>query len=332
MKALVTGGGGFLGRRMVELLREQGHEVSFLARGHYPEVEATGARGIQADLRDRDALAQAVAGQDLVFHVASLTGQNGSKREFWSINVDGTCNLLDVMETAGVPRLVYTSTPSVVGFARDVANGAQDLPYAEEFDGYYPESKAAAEQEVLRANGRHVATVALRPHLIFGPGDNHLIPTIVDRARRGRFFVVGDGTNKVDFTYVDNAAWAHLDAAEALVDHESTCAGRAYFIGNEEPVILYDWLNELLDGLDMPPITRRVSHRTARRLSEALAFLWRTLPLPGGPALTPFVVEALARDHWYDPEPARRDLGYSVRVPMAEATARTIAWLQEVST
>ncbi len=331
MKALVTGGGGFLGRRLVELLLQQDEQVTVLARSRYPEVEALGARCVQADLRDKGKLVSAVQGHDLVFHVASLTGFWGKKgaNDYWAVNVDGTNNLLEVMEAVGVRRLVYTSTPSVVGYAHDVANGAQDLPYADPHQSIYPESKAAAEAEVLRANGPMLATVALRPHLIFGPGDNHLLPRLVQRGAAGKLPIIGDGSAKVDVTYIDNAAWAHLDAANALIAHTAPCAGKPYFIGNEAPVLLYDWINEILDGLGHPPLTKTLSRDTARRLAAVVEWMWDTLPVPGEPRLTPFLVDGLARDHWYDPAPARRDLGYHPRVEMPEAMKATITWLKQ---
>ncbi len=331
MKALVTGGGGFLGRRLVELLLLQGEQVTVLARSRYPEVEALGAQCVQADLRDKGKLVGAVQGHDVVFHVASRTGFWGRKgaNDYWSINVDGTNNLLEVMEAVGVGRLVYTSTPSVVGYAQDVENGGQDLPYADPHESVYPESKAAAEAEVLRANSPGLATVALRPHLIFGPGDNHLVPRLVERGAAGKLPIIGDGAAKVDVTFIDNAAWAHIDAANALISFEAPCAGKPYFIGNEDPVVLYQWINELLDGLGHHPITRRLSYDTARRLAAAMEWAWDSLPLPGEPRLTPFLIDGFARHHWYDPEPARRDLGYRPRVDMAEAMTATIGWLKQ---
>ncbi len=331
MKALVTGGGGFLGRRLVELLLQQGDEVTVVARSRYPEVEALGAKCAQVDLRDKGKLVGAVQGHDVVFHVASRTGFWGKRgaNDYWAINVDGTNNLLEVMEAVGVNRLVYTSTPSVVGYAQDVQNGPQDLPYADPHESIYPESKAAAEAEVLRANNRTIATVSLRPHLIFGPCDNHLVPRLVERGAAGKLPIIGDGTAKVDVTYIDNAAWAHIDAANALISHEAPCAGRPYFIGNEQPVVLYDWINEILEGLGHPPVTKKLSRDTARKLAAAMEWAWNNLPLPGEPRLTPFLIDGFARHHWYDPEPARRDLGYEPRVSMDEAMKRTIGWLKE---
>jgi 2-alkyl-3-oxoalkanoate reductase len=323
MKALVTGGGGFLGRRIVELLRDRDREVRFLARGRYPEVEALGAEGLQVDLRDREAVKKAVDGIDVIFHVAAKAGVWGPREEYFSINVDGTRNLLDAAEAAGVQKFIYTSTPSVVSYEADIVNGPQDLPYASSYKTFYPESKAEAERMVLKANSRHIATVALRPHLIFGPGDPHLLPRFVNAALAGRLRVIGEGRNEVDFTFVDNAAWAHLDAEQALGDHEAACAGQAYFISNDEPVPLWGWFNDLLDELDVPRVEKRLGHGTARTLFGLIEGAHKLLPL-GEPTVTAFLADALATSHWFDLQPAKDDLGYQVRVSMADALAPTV--------
>lgn len=330
MKVLVTGGGGFLGRRIVELLLDRGDEVTILARGHYPEVEALGASALQVDLADRDAVFGALAGGfDAVIHVAVKAGFWGDLAEYWAVNVEGTRHLMDAMEEHGVGRLVYTSTPSVVGYDTDIQCGGPDLPYAERHLSPYPESKAAAEAMILAANGPPLATVALRPHLIYGPRDTNLFPRVIERAAAGRLPMIGDGKAKVDFTYVDNAAWAHLDALDALTSHEAPCAGKAYFISDDHPVLLYEFVNRFLEGVGVPPITRRVPFGLARGLAGLMAFTWRTLSLSGEPRLTPFLVDGFARHHWYDMEPAKEQLGYTVRVPADEALARTIAWFRE---
>lgn len=329
MKALVTGGGGFLGRRIVELLLDRGDEVGILARGHYPEVEALGATGHQVDLRDRDGVREAVEGYDVVFHVAAKAGMWGELDEFWSINVEGTRHLLDAMEEHGVERMIYTSTPSVVGYDHDIANGEQDLPYADEPGSPYAETKAEAEKMVLASNSRHLATVALRPHLIFGPRDDNLFPKVLERARAGRLPIIGDGQSTIDLTYIDNAAWAHLDAERALTDHEAPCAGKPYFISNDQPVKLWGFVNDFVTGLDVPPVTRRLPYGPVRAAAGVMAWAWRTFGLSGEPLLTPFMVDVFVRDHWYDMEPAKDDLGYSIRVPLDEGLERTIAWFRE---
>lgn len=330
MKILVTGGGGFLGRRIVELLVERGDVVTFLARGRYPEVEALGARGLQVDLCDAEAVAGAVHGHEAIIHVAAKAGFWGDLASYRAINVDGTRNLLDAAERHEVKRLVYTSTPSVVGYAHECENAPQDTPYAEEHWSPYPLTKAEAEKMVLAANSPYIATCALRPHLIFGPRDNNLMPRVVDRAQQGRLPIIGDGLNKVDMTYVDNAAWAHLDALDALTSHTAPPAGKAYFISNDDPVELWTWLNEeFLPALGIKPLKRKVSLAMAVRLGNVMEWAWTNLPLKGEPRMTKFLASGLAKSHWYDMTPAKRDFGYKVRVPMAEATQKTVAWFKE---
>lgn len=325
-RALVTGGGGFLGRRIVEMLLEEGHQVRFLARGRYPDVEALGAEGLQVDLRDAEGLVAAAEGCEVVFHVASVAGYWGSRQLFEDTNVRGTENVLAACRAAGVPKLVYTSTPSVIGYGHD-AEGIASAPYPASWESLYGETKAKAEQRVLAANGPGLATVSLRPHLIIGPRDTNLLPRVIARARQGRLAIIGDGANQVDLTYVDNAAGAHLDAWAALTDSTAPCAGKAYFISNGEPVRLWAWVNEVLPRVGVPPVTRRVPLRVATALGAALEWVWRTFHLSGEPRMTRFLALAMARSHWYDMEPARRDFGYTVRVPMTEATERTVAWL-----
>ena len=323
MKALVTGGGGFLGKRVVELLLSEGHDVTYLARNTYPDVEAIGASGYQADIRNADSLVEPLRGVDSVFHVAAKAGAWGPRAEYHDINVTGTANLLQAARNAGVRSFIHTSTPSVVSYRRDIENGGQDLPYARRHAAHYSATKARAEQMVLQADAPGFRTVALRPHLIFGPGDPHLLPRFITGAMQGRLRIIGNGTNSVDFTYIDNAAWAHIDAATSLAHADPECAGRAYFITNGEPVKLWPWFNNLLERLDLPPVRDSLSHRLAKPLFTAVEFAHRILPL-GEPLVTGFLADALARGHWFDPEPARRDLGYEPRVSMEDALIPTV--------
>ncbi len=328
MKALVTGGGGFLGRRIVELLLEEGHDVTFLARGTYPEVEAIGARGLQVDLRDGDATAAAVKGMDAVFHVAAKAGYWGPLKDFRAINVGGTRSVIAACQRHGVGKLVYTSTPSVIGYAHEV-EGIAEAPYPETWESPYGQTKAEAEREVLAASGPDLCTVSIRPHLIIGPRDNHLLPRVVDRARQGRMMIVGTGDNIVDITYVDNAAWAHLDAAAAMTGPEAACAGKAYFLSNDEPVALWEWVNAFLPRVGAPQVTRKLGLGAASTLGRMLELAHTVLPLRGEPRMTRFLAAALARSHWYDMTPAKEDFGYRVRVPLTEGTDRTVAWFNE---
>jgi nucleoside-diphosphate-sugar epimerase len=329
VRALVTGGGGFLGRRIVELLVQAGHEVRFLSRRRYPEVEACGATGLQVDLADAAAVREAVRGMDIVFHVAAKAEPWGAYEDFHRVNVTGTENLVAAMRAEGVGRLVYTSTPSVVSLMGDTENGAQDLPYSKEYPSAYGETKAIAERFVLDANGPELATVSLRPHLIIGPREDKMVPRILDRAGAKRLPIIGDGTNKVDITYVDNAAWAHLDAMHALADHTSRCAGKAYFISNDEPVAMWSWLDAFVQACGAPALSRRISYGLAWRLATLVEWVWRTFRIQREPRITRMQVTGMGRSHWYDMTPAKRDLGYRIRISLDEGTRATVQWFTE---
>ena len=235
----------------------------------------------------------------------------------------GTRAVLDGCRRHGVPRLVYTSTPSVVYNGHDLAGADESLPLTTDCPSPYPLTKAIAEREVLAANSGALRTVALRPHLIWGVGDPHLVPRVLARARAGRLRIVGRGKNRVDMVHVENAVDAHLRAETA-----ESAAGRAYFITNGEPVVLWDWINALLQALGEPPVTRRISLGAASALGAVCESVWRALALRGEPPMTRFIAAELAKDHWFDLGAARRDLGYAPRVSMAEGTAALVAALR----
>ncbi len=325
MKALVTGGGGFLGRAIVEALLARGHAVTVVGRSDYPEMVALGALLRRADVTEKAAIQEAVAGHDVVFHAAAKAGVWGARADFFDTNVLGTRNVVDACRAAGVAKLVFTSSPSVVFDGRDHVDASNDLPYPKSYESHYPATKAEAEKLVLAANGAGLATIALRPHLIYGPRDPHLLPRIFARARSGRLAVVGDGRNRVSVSYVDNAAAAHVRAAEVL-SPDAACAGRAYFVNDAEPVLLWSWLNELLRRVEIAPITRRVPLGLARAGGALLEAVWSMLDLPGEPPMTRFVAAQLAHSHSYSLEPARRDFGFRPPVAPAAALDATVAW------
>ena len=327
MKCLVTGGGGFLGRYVVEQCLARGDTVTVLARGDYPDLARAGARLIRGDLCDAEVVAGACEGQEVVYHVAARAGFWGPYQDYYRPNVLGTEHVIEACRRHGVPRLVYTSSPSVVFGDAPQAGVDESIPYPEHYENPYSATKALAEQRVLAANGEGLLTVALRPHLIFGPRDRHLLPRVIQRARQGKLIQVGDGSNQVDFCYVSDAARSHLLAADSLRPG-SPVAGSMYFITQGEPVSLWPWLNQLLTALGIAPVRRRVSLPVARTLGATLEFVHRSLRLSGEPRLTRFLASELARDHYYDIGRARRELGYAPQCSMAEATVRTVADLK----
>ncbi|WDS34827.1 2-alkyl-3-oxoalkanoate reductase [Pseudoxanthomonas sp.] len=328
MKILVTGGAGFLGQALCRGLVERGHEVISFQRSHSPALAALGVGQVQGDLVDAHALNHAVAGVEAVFHNAAKAGAWGSYDSYYQPNVVGTQHVLDACRAQGISRLVYTSTPSVTHRATHPVEGlgADEVPYGEDFQAPYAATKTIAEQLVLAANDAQLATVALRPRLIWGPGDHQILPRLVERARSGRLRLVGDGSNKVDTTYIDNAAQAHFDAFDHLMPG-SACAGKAYFISNGEPWPMREVLDALLAATGTPPVRKTLSFKAAYRIGVACEALWKVLPLKGEPPLTRFLAEQLCTPHWYSMEPARRDFGYVPRVSMAEGLARLkAAW------
>lgn len=315
MRALVTGGNGFLGAEIVRQLRAAGHEATAASR-------QTGV-----DIGDRASIARAVAGHDVVFHAAAKAGVWGPRAEFERTNVTGTQNVIDACREAGVGRLVYTSSPSVVFDGGDHLDAGNDLPYPERWLADYPRTKAEAERRVLAANGPALRTVALRPHLIYGPGDPHLLPRLLARARAGRLRIVGAGDNRVSLTYVENAAAAHLQAAAALTHADSPAAGRAFFVNDAEPVVLWAWLGELFGRLGLPPVRGKVPARLAYGAGGVAEWVWRTFGLAGEPPMTRFVALQLATSHTYSLTPARAAFGYAPPVdgPTAfDATVRSL--------
>ena len=328
MKVLVTGGNGFLGQAVVEELLRRGHEVHSASRRPSPELDRLGVRTLVCDLRNREHVARAIGGHEAVVHCAALTGIGGSRSDYWRTNVEGTRHLLAACAEHGVTRLVHTSSPSVVFDGRDHKRADESLPYPRRHLAPYPASKAVAEREVLAANGRqNLATCALRPHLVLGPGDPHLFPRLVDRARSGRLRVVGSGRNEISFTWIENAAAAHADALERLATG-APCAGRAYFVAQAEPVELWPWLTELFARAGVPAPGPPVPRWLAYAGGAACELWWHLARRRDEPPMTRFLVQQLARSHSYDSAAARRDLGYVERVSTGEATERLAAALR----
>jgi len=328
MRALVTGGGGFLGRHIVAKLRTRGETIRVLGRRSYPDLEALGVETVCADLQDAAAVERACLGMDAVFHVGALAGYWGSWQNYFGPNVFGTRNVIVGCLKAGVRKLIYTSTPSVVSAHGGLEHADETVPYPAKYECPYPATKALAERLVLKANDeKGLLTASLRPHLIFGPGDPHLFPRIIARARQGQLVQVGDGTNKVDVVYVENAADAHLLAADRLGEG-SPVNGQAFFISQGVPVVLWAWINDLLEKLGLPRVHRKLSHGMARAVGAALEIAYTMLPLGGEPKLTRFLADQLATSHYFDISKARRDLGYEPRVGTEEGLAKTLKALQ----
>jgi len=330
MKVLVTGGSGFLGQGLCRSLLAQGHAVFSLQRHHSDALVALGVTQVLGALDDVAKVRSTLAGVDAVMHNAAKASGWGVWQDFERTNVTGTAVLLAEARSAGIRRFVYTSTPSVVHAGTTPVRGGNEgnTPYATHFSAHYPHSKMLAERAVLAANAPDFATVALRPRLIWGPGDTQLLPRLVERARAGRLRFIGDGSNRMDCTYIDNVVQAHLLALEHL-QPGATCAGKAYFISNGEPMPIRDIVNGLLDAAGAPMVQSSVPFAMAYAAGMLCETLWRVFRATGEPPMTRFLAEQLSTEHWYDCSNARRDFGYVPQVSLAEGLRRLRDSLQK---
>ncbi|SDP98135.1 NAD-dependent epimerase/dehydratase family protein [Lentzea jiangxiensis] len=321
MKVLVTGGAGFLGGAVCAHLADAAHDVRSFNRSTSARLSELDIEQRRGDLRDAVAVSAAVAGMDAVVHCAAKTGIWGPASDFDEINVGGTRNVVDACRRHGVRRLVHTSSPSVVHAGTDLEGVDETIPLPSRHKAHYPRTKAIAERHVLAANSGDLATVALRPHLVWGPGDPHFLPRIIARAQAGRLRHLGPTGKIVDTVYVDNAAAAHV-LAVAQLDVGTPITGRAYFITQGEPVALDVLINSWLAAHGLPAEHRRLPAWLARTAGIAVELAFRALRLRAEPPLTRFLVEQLTTAHWFDITAARRDLGYTPQIDTAEGLRR----------
>lgn len=318
---LVTGGGGFLGGAIVRRLREQDVQVRSLSRQQYPQLAEIGVEQFQGSLSDPDVVGKAVQGSDLVFHVAAKAGIWGPYDDYYQTNVVGTENILNACLQHAVPRLVYTSSPSVVFNGKDMEGVDESAPYPDHFEAHYPKTKAIAEQKVIAANDDSLATVSLRPHLIWGPGDNHLVPRIIAKGKAGQLRKIGKRDNLVDSIYIDNAADAHLQAAEEL-HPGSRVAGKVYFISQDEPLSVWELINRILACGNVPPVRKSIPTGLACCLGTLCERVYGLLRLKSEPRMTRFLARELSTAHWFDISAAKRDFGFHPKVSIEEGLNR----------
>ncbi len=326
-RILVTGGGGFIGKALVLALHGLGAEVQVFGRNRYPVLEALGIPCLRGDIRDAAAVHRAVAGKTCVFHVAAKAGIWGSRAEYMAINFQGSEHVLSACRNEGVGVLVYTSTPSVVFDRHDLSGADENLPYASRPLCAYAASKILAERAVLAASCGALKTVAIRPHLVWGPGDTNLVPRLLARGRAGQLAVIGTGSNRVDITYIDNAVHAHLLAADNLLSSGSA-TGQAFFIGQEAPINLWAWIDTLFARVGIRPVRRRLPLALAYGAGALLELGHSLSGRRQEPRMTRFLALQLARSHWFSHARAERLLGYRPLVDTAEGMDRLIAWLE----
>jgi nucleoside-diphosphate-sugar epimerase len=322
MKCIVTGGTGFVGKALAKALKARGDEVVALARRPAPDLQSIGIKTVEFDITSASQELPAILeGSDAVFHTAAHVKMWGAYEIFAEVNIEGTRSLLEAAKKSAVKRFIYTSSPSVIADGSNLRGVDETYPYPSRYLASYPKTKAAAEKLVLAANSKDFRTIALRPHLIFGPGDTNLIPTITSKAREGSLRIIGSGENIVDVTYIEDCVAAHLDAERSLAKDPS-CGGRAYFISQGEPVKLWAWINKILNFQNLPPLKKKVP----KSIAACAAFLTELLAGKNSePKLTRFLVSEMGTDHYFSIEAARTKLGYTPMYSVDEALAKTFA-------
>ena len=308
MKILVTGGGGFLGSSICRQLAQQNHQVIAFQRSPAQQLQVEGILVTQGDITDYRGLLAAAKDCEAIIHTAGKAGLWGDPADYHRINVDGTANVIAVCRERAIPNLVYTSSPSIVHSGGDISGADESLPIADRFFAPYPASKAEAEKMVVAANTTELKTTALRPHLIWGPGDPHILPRLAAKARGGTLALPGPD-KIIDTIFVENAALAHVKALEELKG-AARCAGKAYFVSNNEPMAQGEIIKKLLSAIGIDVKIRPVPVALAKIAGSICEFAWRTFGLKSEPPVTRFSVEQLATAHWFDTRAAEKDFGY----------------------
>jgi nucleoside-diphosphate-sugar epimerase len=330
MKVFITGGGGFLGKAIIKQLIEKNHEITSYSRSNYPELDKLGVNHIQGDLNEYEKLVNSVKAHDIVFHVAAKAGIWGDYSDFYNANVIGTENIIKACQEIGIKKLVYTSTPSVIYNGKGIEGDNESLPYPNTFEANYPKTKAIAEKKVLEANSNSLSTVALRPHLIWGPEDHHFLPRLVKKARENKLRLIGNNRYLVDCIYIDNAAKAHILASEKL-DINSNISGKAYFITQGKPIYIDELINGILKSANAPIVEKKVSMPVAYFAGTLFENIYSFFNIKSEPPLTKFMVKQLATPHWFDNSASIRDLGFYADISIEEGMSRLKDWVKKVN-
>jgi nucleoside-diphosphate-sugar epimerase len=317
LKILVTGGGGFLGSAVCRQLADAGHQVIAYQRRPATHLESCGVKSVEGDITSFNSLLSAAAGCSAVIHTAGKAGIWGKPEEFRRVNIEGTANVIQVCREHAIPILVHTSSPSVVHSGGDISGADESLPIATHFSAPYPETKAEAEKIVTAASDDSLKTTALRPHLIWGPGDPHILPRLLAKAKGGSLALPAP-EKVIDTIFVENAALAHIKALEELTT-SARCSGKAYFVTNNEPMPQGEIIGKLLAALGVEVKIRAVPAGVAMAAGTVCESAWKLLGLKSEPPVTRFSIEQLATEHWFDTSAAQRDFGYTPTISIAAA-------------
>ena len=320
---LVTGGGGFLGKAIVKKLVKKNLSVTSFSRHFYSDLENLGVLQIQGDLADKNAVVKAFEQISAVFHVAAKPGIWGHFEDFFRVNVIGTKNVIFACLENNIKQLIYTSSPSVIFDENDMENVDESVLYPKKYLAPYPETKAMAEKLVKNAANKGLKAIIIRPHLIWGPEDNHMVPGIIKRASKLKR--VGRKDDRVDTIYVDNAADAHILAFQKLMENPSL-SGNVYFVSQDDPVSKWEMADAFLGAAGLPPISGHVSAKTAYITGSIFEFVYRFFNIKKEPPITRFAAKELATSHWFDISKAKKELGYYPKVSTEEGLKRLKQW------
>ena len=321
MKVLVTGGGGFLGSAICRQLHARGDEVIAFQRSAADELKTLGIEIVQGDITDAGRLMTASKGVDAIIHTAAKAGLSVNYDDYFGPNVTGTENVLEACRSNGIGKLVFTSSPSVTHSDGDIEGGDESLPYPDTYNSPYPKTKALSEQQVMAANSPDLHTVSLRPHLIWGPGDSHLLPKLLEKAKHGKLKLPGP-EKLIDTVYIDNAARAHIQALDKLETHPEIVGGKTYFISNDEPLSQGRIIGGLLKAAGVTVDIQAISPTLAIAAGTVIETGWKLFGLRSDPPLTRWSAEHLSTAHWYDISAAKSDLGYTAEISIEEGLKR----------
>jgi nucleoside-diphosphate-sugar epimerase len=318
VRVLVTGGTSQLGAAVAQGLHDRGDEVTVFQR----RPSGLGLAERLGDVADPVAVRAAVAGMDAVVHLAARVAVTGPWSAFEATNVRGTANLVAAAAEAGVGRFVFVSSPSVAHAGASLIGVPAGPAEPAVAHGFYAQSKAKAEQLALAASNQKFPVVAIRPHLVWGPGDRQLIGRIVERARMGRLTIVGSGAALIDTTYVDNAAAALVAAA----DYAPELGGRALVVSNGEPRPVRELLNRIAAAAGLPEPRRRVPTAIARAGGRVVETWWEFRGREDDPPMTSFLADQLSTAHWFDQRETRHALHWKPAVTIDEGFRRLQHW------
>ncbi len=323
-KVLITGASGFVGSTLIKALLDLGFHVNTLQRGNYPELNLANVTNFKANLAQIDShnleiIKESIRGVEIIFHVASKIGMWGNYDDYYQTNVIGTKNLLQLAKENHIKYFIYTSTPSVVFGKDDICGKDESIDYPKLHLNYYGKTKRIAEELILSSASSNFFTAAIRPHLIFGPGDKQLIPKVIKAHIEQKLKIIGDGNNLVDVSFIDNVIDAHLKLLLQMLTDPKKVSGKPYFIGQNSPVKLWDFTNTIFDGIGLKPVTKKIPLKTAYYLGATIEVFFKILNIKNyDPPMTRFIALQLGKSHYFSHQNAINDFGYEEVVSTEE--------------